>query len=406
MVRFQYLKNLEKRRKCLRERSQVLNEVITSEEEYVGTLTFLMVECKDILVARLGLSAEEFNEIFGCVEAIYMLHCSLLKELQERFRTRANPTFQFGDVLCKYLPFFRVYSSYIRNLDGHRNQLIELKSEGKLGSFKSTLKQNEAGYSKKYSPKTLQYLFNIELADYMNIPNQRLFHYDLILSRYAKSLNTSNADYKPIREAIGMYRQILNKINQEFGENELKKCMELEKKFGGVVQPQRKFKGEFPASYWAGGSRMLDCRIYIMNDMLLIVDAIKGTMIKRVRMDAQSWFHKINVGKNISTAIFVKGMEGCYQTVFLSDYYMEEFLGVISKLFSDIPNRLSLKNEKPMMIIRPVSVSRQGTQCIFTLYIKIHGAKGGVFNNYTVPELEIVMEHLIAKHGKLFKTLE
>jgi len=199
LVRFQYLKNLDKRRKSLRERTQVLNEVINTEEEYVSTLTFLMVECKEILVQRLGLSAEEFNEIFGCIEAVYMLHCSMLKELQERFRTRTDPSFRFGDVLCKYLPFFKVYSSYMRNLDSRRNELMQLKSEGKLNNFKSSLKQNELSYAKRYSAKTLQYLSNIEVADYMNIPNQRLFHYELMLSRYAKVLNTGNPDYKPIR---------------------------------------------------------------------------------------------------------------------------------------------------------------------------------------------------------------
>lgn len=386
LVRFQYLKNLQKRRETNRERARVLAEVLSTEEEYVNTLKFLMVECKDILVRHLSLSDEEFNEIFGCIDGIYMLHSEMLKELEERFRSRSDPAFRFGDVLCKYLPFFKVYSSYIRTLDSRRNELIELKSEGKLDKYKQILKQNEKVHSEKnYSAKTLQYLANIELADYMNIPNHRLFLYELMLSRYVKVLSTSSADYKPIREALTLYRDILNKINAEFGENDLRKCMELDKKFGGVVQPQRKFKGEFPATYWAGGSRVLPCRIYIMNDLLLIVDEATGNMVRRMKMDAQSWFHRLNVGKNITTAIFLKGTEGSYQTVFLSNYYLDEFLAVVKKLFSELPNRLSLKNDKPTLIIRPVNVSRQGKHCIFTLYIKIYGARGGIFNSYTIP---------------------
>lgn len=128
LVRFEYRKNLDKRRKVLRERSQVLTEVLNTEEEYVSTLTFLMVECKDILVQRLGLAAEYYTEIFGCIEGIYMLHCELLKELQARYKARSDPAFWLGDILCKYLPFFKVYSSYIRNLDNRRNELIELKA--------------------------------------------------------------------------------------------------------------------------------------------------------------------------------------------------------------------------------------------------------------------------------------
>lgn len=114
------------------------------------------------------------------------------------------------------------------------------------------------------------------------------------------------------------------------------------------------------------------------------MDEQSGKIVRRLKMDAQSWFHRLEVGKNIITAIFLKGTEGNYQTVFLSNYYVDEFLAVIKKLFSELPNRLSLKNDKPMLIIRPVSASRQGKNCVFTLHIKIHGAKGGVYNSYTI----------------------
>jgi hypothetical protein len=76
------------------------------------------------MVDRLKIDLDEFNDIFGCIEGIYMLHSELLKELLERFKLRNQPEFRFGDILCKYIPFFKVYSSYIRNLDSHRNALI------------------------------------------------------------------------------------------------------------------------------------------------------------------------------------------------------------------------------------------------------------------------------------------
>jgi hypothetical protein len=160
--------------------------------------------------------------------------------------------------------------------------------------------------------------------------------------------------------------------------------MELEKKFGSIVEPQRKFKGEFAASYWAGGSRMPTCRIYIMNDLILIVDENSGRMVRRMKMDSQSWYHKFNLGKNINNAVFIKGTDDSYQTVFLPVYTIDEFFSVLKRMFSELPNRVSLKNNKPSLIIKPISVTRQVKQYVFTIFIKIHGARGGVYNSYTI----------------------
>lgn len=131
---------------------------------------------------------------------------------------------------------------------------------------------------------------------------------------------------------------------------------------------------------------MPGCRIYMMSDLLLIADENTGKLINRIQMDSQSWYHSLNVGKNINNAVFIKGTES-YQTIFLPIETIEEFLKLLKKLFSGLPNRVSLQNKNPNLIIRPVSISRLEKQCVFTLFIKIHGTRGGVYNNFTIPEL-------------------
>jgi hypothetical protein len=184
-----------------------------------------------------------------------------------------------------------------------------------------------------------------------------------------------------------LLKATLNQFNEDVGESQLAKCMELEKKYGCVLMPQRKFQGEFSANYWAGGSKMPTCRIYILSDMLLIVDENTGKLIKRVQMDEQSWYHLLNVGKEINNAVFIKGAADSYQGVFIPIYTLDDFLKIMKKLFAELPNRLSLRNKNPSLIIRPINISRLGKQCIFTLFIKIHGSSGGVYNSLSIAEL-------------------
>lgn len=149
------------------------------------------------------------------------------------------------------------------------------------------------------------------------------------------------------------------------------------------------------------------CHIYIMNDLLLIVDEINGNVIKRIQMDGQSWYHKFDVGKNISNAVFIKGIGNAYQIVFLPTHSLEYFLQILQKLFEDLSNRVSLQNNSPSLMIIPISVARMEKQCIFTLYIKMYGSRSATYNSYTIAELETAMDHLMRKHSKrkLFRTL-
>lgn len=46
LAKFQYKRTIEKKRKAIRERNMVLNEIIKTEEDYVSTLQFLLEDCK------------------------------------------------------------------------------------------------------------------------------------------------------------------------------------------------------------------------------------------------------------------------------------------------------------------------------------------------------------------------
>lgn len=139
-----------------------------------------------------------------------------------------------------------------------------------------------------------------------------------------------------------------------------------------------------------------------MNDLLLVVDDSNGRVVNRLQMDSSSWYHKFSAGKNIANAIMVKGIDS-YQILFLPTYTLEDFLKILKGMFGELLTRQSLQNSAPSLAIIPTSVSRMERQCIFTLYIKVHGARGATYNSYTLPELEKAMSHLTAKYPNKFK---
>lgn len=65
---------------------------------------------------------------------------------------------------------------------------------------------------------------------------------------------------------------------------------------------------------------MPTCRVYILSDVFVFVDEATGKLVKMLNMNEQSWYHLLNVGKNINNAIFIKGVGDSYQGVFVPSY--------------------------------------------------------------------------------------
>lgn len=74
----------------------------------------------------------------------------MLGELHERIRGRAEVGFKIGDILYRYIQFYKIYKDYITQLHSSRNAIINLKSQGKLSKFKSLIEQQRGMLDEKY----------------------------------------------------------------------------------------------------------------------------------------------------------------------------------------------------------------------------------------------------------------
>lgn len=152
------------------------------------------------------MDAYDFDEVFGCVESIAMLHLEFHKELKARFETKEEPGFKFGDILVRYVPFFKVYSTYMRTLGSHKTILVDLKGQGKLSRFKECLQKRNQQLVEKFGEKLIKYMNNIDVVDYISTPFQRIYNYEMFLTRYMKLLKKSHPDFAAISESMVLLR--------------------------------------------------------------------------------------------------------------------------------------------------------------------------------------------------------
>jgi hypothetical protein len=146
------------------------------------------------MVGELKVDAEDFDEVFGCIESISMLHNEFYTELKQRCDAREDPSFKFGDILVRHLPFFKMYSAYMRTLSSHKSILVELKSQGRFARYRELLHQRSTGCAEKYGERLVKYMSNIDVVDYISIPFQRIYNYEMFLTRYVRLLPKSNPD--------------------------------------------------------------------------------------------------------------------------------------------------------------------------------------------------------------------
>lgn len=96
-------------------RLQAIQEILTSEQSYIGQLELLMMYFVLPLKEATIISDDQFGALFSQIEMIYNLNKELLGELEKDLENVAK-------AFKRMAPFFKLYSVYA--FDYNRAQLI------------------------------------------------------------------------------------------------------------------------------------------------------------------------------------------------------------------------------------------------------------------------------------------
>ncbi|BFU23210.1 guanine nucleotide exchange factor, putative [Entamoeba histolytica HM-1:IMSS-B] len=190
-------------------RGTVINEIITTEINYVDTLQYTIENIKRPLENNNEiLNYEEQKTLFSNIETVFQINKVFCSDLIKGC-CRFNSNTTIGNIFLTFIPFLKVYNEYCSNFRHTIDLIKTLKYPHKFAPFYSKIQYKQSPYSKS------------SISDLLITPVQRLPRYQLLLKDLLKHTQQSHIDYNNIKKALEMIQEVANKVNETSKINEL-----------------------------------------------------------------------------------------------------------------------------------------------------------------------------------------
>uniref|UniRef100_A0A8B9FLG1 Phosphatidylinositol 3,4,5-trisphosphate-dependent Rac exchanger 2 protein n=1 Tax=Amazona collaria TaxID=241587 RepID=A0A8B9FLG1_9PSIT len=195
--------------KQLRLRVCVLNELLKTERDYVGTLEFLvsaflhrMIQCAAAKVDK-NVTEETVKTLFSNIEDILAVHKNFLSLVEECLQPEPNAQHEVGTCFLHYKEKFRIYDEYCSNHEKAQKVLLDLN---KIRTVRTFLLNCMLLGGRKNT--------DVPLEGYLVTPIQRICKYPLLLKELLKRTPRKHSDYAALMEALQAMKAVCSNINE------------------------------------------------------------------------------------------------------------------------------------------------------------------------------------------------
>uniref|UniRef100_A0A4W6DXA6 Phosphatidylinositol-3,4,5-trisphosphate dependent Rac exchange factor 2 n=1 Tax=Lates calcarifer TaxID=8187 RepID=A0A4W6DXA6_LATCA len=249
-------KDLEKQ---LRLRVCVLNELLKTERDYVGTLEFLSVflhRLNQYAATKLdkNITEETVKVLFSNIEEILAVHRDFLSMVEELLQPDPHAHHEIGRCFLHFRSRFQIYDEYCGNHEKAQRLLLELN---KIRSVRTCLLNCMLLGGRKNT--------EVPLEGYLVAPIQRICKYPLLLRELLKRTPKKHNDYALVQESLHVMKAVCSSIN------EAKRQME---KLEILEEWQSHIEG------WEGSNITDTCTEMLMQGVLLKISA--GNIQERI----------------------------------------------------------------------------------------------------------------------------
>uniref|UniRef100_A0A674MPX1 Phosphatidylinositol 3,4,5-trisphosphate-dependent Rac exchanger 2 protein n=1 Tax=Takifugu rubripes TaxID=31033 RepID=A0A674MPX1_TAKRU len=249
-------KDLEKQ---LRLRVCVLNELLKTERDYVGTLEFLSVflhRLNQYAATKMdkNITEETVKVLFSNIEEILAVHRDFLSMVDSLLQPDPHAHHEIGRCFLHFRSRFQIYDEYCGNHEKAQRLLLELN---KIRSVRTCLLNCMLLGGRKNT--------EVPLEGYLVAPIQRICKYPLLLRELLKRTPRKHSDYALVQESLQMMKAVCSSIN------EAKRQME---KLEILEEWQSHIEG------WEGSNITDTCTELLMHGVLLKISA--GNIQERI----------------------------------------------------------------------------------------------------------------------------
>eukprot|EP01117_Protostelium_nocturnum_P005182 TRINITY_DN1886_c0_g1_i1.p1 TRINITY_DN1886_c0_g1~~TRINITY_DN1886_c0_g1_i1.p1 ORF type:complete len:783 (-),score=233.30 TRINITY_DN1886_c0_g1_i1:44-2392(-) len=244
----------------LRMRSKCINEVISTERDYVQDLEFI----SEFFIAPLKsiVGPNEISKIFSNVETLVGVNRVLLKDFEMAIQNRDEIMSGIAASFNRLSPFLKMYAVYCNNQKLSNDTIDECTKGNRL--FRTVL---EDKLSDPLSRK-------LNLQAHLIKPIQRICKYPLLLRELLKYTQEGSPENQILLTAMQNINAVVSDINEKKrGDEETGKLIELQGKFGSeceIVSPGRRIIMEgLVQELEDKKTKRREMRYFLFNDCLI-----------------------------------------------------------------------------------------------------------------------------------------
>lgn len=264
----------EPRRKKVEPRKKVIEEILSSESDYLDNLYLIesvfhatfVTRCQERRIS--GLTKPVVAEIFGDIAHLISINSEFYERIKKE-HAKGWKECRIGHVFVSYCERFRDYVPFVASHRDRIQTLRELRGHAKFAEFLSTLETSKSAT-----------LSGRNLNDLLIHPVKRIPQYIILLDRLRKHTPKSHRDYSDLCRARAEYDGLANYF-EESSQNlsEAKQVLQLmgsvhiPKEFSSleIINPQRKFCFEDQCDAVIPNSSGTTYRICAFSDCLLFL---------------------------------------------------------------------------------------------------------------------------------------
>ncbi|KAG4093594.1 hypothetical protein H8356DRAFT_999970 [Neocallimastix lanati (nom. inval.)] len=245
------------------QRQEVMFEMIITEKDYLKDLGIVMdIYIKPMREMKI-IRPKDIDVIFSDWENILKVHEEIMKRLDDR-QKQGYIINEIGDIWIIMSDYLKVYTMYCSN---HPYALIKLQSLSRNKNFTKFLE------SRLQLPESR----NLNLANFLLKPVQRICKYPLLLREIIKNTEEDHPDYKNLVSALCKIETVITIINDAARQTEgVHKLLELQQRFTTKVNIVTNLRTIVHKSEIDIIEKRLNAfdkkkrQMYLLNDMVLL----------------------------------------------------------------------------------------------------------------------------------------
>ncbi|XP_043566293.1 phosphatidylinositol 3,4,5-trisphosphate-dependent Rac exchanger 1 protein [Chiloscyllium plagiosum] len=193
----------------LRLRVCVMNEILKTERDYVGSLKFLKSSFlhrnhqNDGDKSEKQITEEHLKILFSNIEEILDVHKLFLAALEYHLQPEPQPQHELGNIFLQFKDRFCVYQEYCSNHEKALRLLMELN---KIPEVRAMLLNCMVLGGMKTT--------DIPLEGYLLTPIQRICKYPLLLKELLKRTPKKHSDNSAVEKALQAMKAVCTNINE------------------------------------------------------------------------------------------------------------------------------------------------------------------------------------------------